>query len=63
MTPEFVTYQRSPHAHVECAQCHVGPGNLGYAESKMRGMIELVETLQNDYPRPIPVPVDRRCVQ
>lgn len=57
MTPEFVTYQRSPHAHVECAQCHVGPGNLGYVESKVRGMTELVETLQNDYPRPIPVPV------
>ena len=57
MTPEFVTYQRSPHAHVECAECHVGPGNLGYAESKMRGMIELVETIQNNYPRPIPVPV------
>ena len=54
MTPEFVTYQRSPHAHVECAQCHVGPGNLGYAESKMRGMMELVATVQNDYPRPIP---------
>lgn len=57
MTPEFVTYQRSPHAHVECAQCHVGPGNAGYIESKIRGMTELVETVQNDYPRPIPVPV------
>ena len=25
---------------------------------KTRGMTELVETVQNDYPRPIPVPVD-----
>ena len=57
MTPEYITYQRSPHAHVACAQCHVGPGNTGYILSKMRGMMELVETIQNDYPRPIPVPV------
>ncbi|HUJ95792.1 MAG TPA: Ni/Fe-hydrogenase, b-type cytochrome subunit [Terriglobales bacterium] len=57
MTPEFTTYQRSPHAHVTCAQCHVGPGNAGYIESKVRGMTELAETFQDNYPRPIPVPV------
>ena len=57
MTPEFVTYRLSPHAHVTCAQCHVGPGATGYVESKIRGMVELVETIQNDYPRPIPAPV------
>jgi Ni/Fe-hydrogenase b-type cytochrome subunit len=57
MTPEYVTYQRSPHAHVACAQCHVEPGATGYAESKVRGVVELVETVQKDYPRPIPVPV------
>ena len=33
-------------------------GRCGYVESKMRGMVELVETIQNDYPRPIPVPVE-----
>ncbi|MGB7493592.1 MAG: Ni/Fe-hydrogenase, b-type cytochrome subunit [Candidatus Acidiferrum sp.] len=57
MTPEYSTYQRSPHARVACAQCHVGPGATGYLESKIRGMAELVQTIQNDYPRPIPVPV------
>ncbi len=57
MTPEYVTYQRSPHARVACAQCHVGPGATGYVSSKIRGMSELVETIQNEYPRPIPVPV------
>ena len=57
MTPEYVTYQRSPHAHVACAQCHVGPGATGYITSKVRGMVELVETIQDDFPRPIPVPV------
>ena len=57
MTPEYVTYQRSPHAHVGCAQCHIGPGAMGYLEAKTHGMMELFETIQDDYPRPIPVPV------
>jgi Ni/Fe-hydrogenase b-type cytochrome subunit len=57
MTPEYVTYRLSPHAHVACAQCHVGPGATGYVESKVRGVVEFVETIQDDYPRPIPVPV------
>ena len=57
MTPEFVTYQQSPHAHVTCAQCHVGPGVTGYAASKIHGMVELAETIQDNYVRPIPVPV------
>ena len=57
MAPEFVTYRLSPHAHVTCAQCHVGPGATGYIASKIRGMVELLETVQNDYPRPIPAPV------
>jgi Ni/Fe-hydrogenase b-type cytochrome subunit len=57
MTPEYATYGRSPHARVDCAQCHVGPGATGYIESKMRGMVELVETIQDSFPRPIPVPV------
>ena len=57
MAPEYTTYQRSPHAHVTCAQCHVGPGATGYIVAKFRGMTELAETIQNDYPRPIPAPV------
>ena len=57
MTPEYQTYQRSPHAHVGCAQCHIGAGAAGYLEAKIRGVAELVETVQDKYPRPIPVPV------
>jgi Ni/Fe-hydrogenase b-type cytochrome subunit len=57
MTPEYVTYQSSPHARVTCAQCHVGPGATGYLESKIRGMTELGETIDDSFPRPIPVPV------
>jgi Ni/Fe-hydrogenase b-type cytochrome subunit len=57
MTPEYMTYQYSPHARVSCAQCHVGPGALGYIASKVRGLVELQETIQDNYPRPIPAPV------
>ena len=57
MTPEYVTYRLSPHAHVGCAQCHISPGAAGYLVAKARGVAELVETLQDQYPRPIPVPV------
>ena len=57
MTPEYVTYQGSPHARVVCADCHVEPGATGYIASKVRGLVEFQETIANDYPRPIPVPV------
>ena len=57
MAPEYTAYQRSPHAHVTCAQCHIGPGVMGYAIAKLRGMTELAETIENDYPKPIPIPV------
>jgi hypothetical protein len=57
MTPEYLTYKLSPHARVTCAQCHVGPGAAGYIESKIRGLVELQETIQDNCPRPIPVPV------
>ncbi len=29
MEPEYVAYKVWPHAKVECAQCHVGPGAEG----------------------------------
>lgn len=57
MTPEYVTYRQSPHAHVGCAQCHISSGAAGYLVAKARGVAELVETAQDEYPRPIPVPV------
>ena len=28
MEPEYTTYQNSPHAHVACVECHIGPGAL-----------------------------------
>jgi NapC/NirT cytochrome c family, N-terminal region len=54
MAPEFAAYQNSPHAKVECVECHVAPGATGWIESKMAGSRQLVETLLNTSPRPIP---------
>src|SRR4051812_3323895 len=36
MAPEFAAYQNSPHAKVECVQCHVAPGASGWVSSKLR---------------------------
>ena len=41
----------------DALQCHIGPGATGYAQAKAHGIVELVETIKNDYPRPIPLPV------
>jgi nitrate/TMAO reductase-like tetraheme cytochrome c subunit len=54
MSPEFAAYQNSPHSRVECVECHVAPGAGGWISSKKNGIRQLVETLLNTYPRPIP---------
>jgi len=57
MSPEYGTYTSSAHARVDCAQCHIAQGATGYVVAKLRGMQELMKTIQDDYPRPIPVHV------
>jgi hypothetical protein len=37
MAPEFSAYQNSPHARVECVQCHIGPGAGWFVRSKLSG--------------------------
>jgi hypothetical protein len=54
MSPEFAAYQNSPHSKVECVECHVAPGAAGWISSKTTGIRQLVETVLNTYPRPIP---------
>ena len=54
MSPEFAAYQNSPHSKVECVECHVAPGVGGWIGSKASGVRQLVETVMNSYPRPIP---------
>jgi len=39
---------------VECVECHVSPGAAGWIQSKAAGTRQLIETLLNTSPRPIP---------
>jgi nitrate/TMAO reductase-like tetraheme cytochrome c subunit len=69
MNPEFAAYRNSPHAKVECVDCHVAPGAAGWIASKSAGIRQLFETVFETYPRPIPsaletnslVPASQTC--
>jgi nitrate/TMAO reductase-like tetraheme cytochrome c subunit len=54
MSLEFAAYLNSPHARVECVECHVAPGAAGWLASKTAGIRQLFETVAKTYPRPIP---------
>jgi len=45
MQPEFAAHQNSPHARVECVDCHVGPGAVGWLESKKGGTRQMIDTV------------------
>jgi nitrate/TMAO reductase-like tetraheme cytochrome c subunit len=57
MQPEYTTYLQSPHARVECVECHVGPGAGWYVHSKLSGSYQVYAAIFHKYPRPIPTPV------
>ena len=57
MQPEYTAYQRSPHAQVDCADCHIGPGAEWFVKSKLSGAWQLVAVTLDLYPKPIPTPV------
>jgi hypothetical protein len=57
MSPEFTAYQLSPHARVACVECHVGAGAGWYVKSKLSGARQVLATVFNTFPRPIPTPV------
>ena len=56
MNPEFVAHQRSAHAQISCAECHVGSGAMGFVHAKLNGTRQLVGYITDDYARPIPAP-------
>ena len=58
MSPEYTAYQRSPHARVDCVECHVGPGAGWFVKSKLSGAWQLVSTTFDLYHRPIETPID-----
>src|SRR5665213_723779 len=42
MNPEFVAYQRSAHAHVDCVDCHIGSGAKWFIKAKINGTHQLI---------------------
>jgi nitrate/TMAO reductase-like tetraheme cytochrome c subunit len=57
MNPEWVAYQRSPHARVKCVECHIGAGADWYVRSKLSGLRQIYATALDTFPRPIPTPI------
>ncbi len=57
MAPEFSSYQNSPHARVECVQCHIGPGAGWFVRSKLSGLRQVFAVIFKTYSTPIPSPV------
>lgn len=57
MTPQYTTYQHSPHARVKCVDCHIGEGPDWYVRYKLEGARQLYHFVKNDYARPITIPV------
>ncbi|RPJ85879.1 MAG: cytochrome C [Acidobacteria bacterium] len=58
MEPEYITYTGSPHARVECVDCHIGAGAPWFVRSKLSGVGQVFAVTFNTYDRPIPVPVE-----
>jgi hypothetical protein len=58
MEPEYVMYQRSPHARVMCVDCHIGPGASWFVRSKISGLRQVYAVVAKTYSRPIPTPVE-----
>ena len=57
MNPEWVAYQASPHARVECVECHVGEGVGALIDSKINGAYQIISLAFSLYEKPIPTPV------
>jgi hypothetical protein len=57
MEPEATAHQRTVHASISCASCHVGAGPEGFIEAKLGGVRRLAGMITGDYGRPIATPV------
>ena len=57
MKPEYTTYLNSPHARIDCTDCHVGSGATAYVKSKIGGVRQLYCTVTGHFERPIKAPL------
>src|SRR4029079_4058749 len=56
MQPQAVAHEVTTHAHVYCADCHIGEGAAHFAKAKLSGARQMVEFILGDYSRPVPQP-------
>lgn len=54
MEPQYTAFMRSPHARVECAECHIGAGASWYVKSKLSGLRQVWAVATDSFSRPIP---------
>lgn len=54
MHVQFTAWQNGPHARIDCAMCHVGPGARGFASAKLNGVHQLIAVTTGAFARPIP---------
>lgn len=57
MEPEYVAYEHTAHARVDCVKCHVAPGAGGFLAAKLGGLRQLWGVTFGEVERPIPTPV------
>ena len=60
MSPEATVYAASPHAQIDCVECHVGPGGDSYLRAKIGGMRQVVAVATGEIGRPIHTPIRNR---
>lgn len=58
MAPEHTAYIGSPHARVNCVDCHIGPGAPWFVRSKLSGLGQVWAVTLGSYETPIPTPVE-----
>lgn len=53
MEPQYVAYQHSPHAQVECTACHIAPGAKSFVQAKLGGLHQVYDTVLGKVEKPI----------
>ena len=57
MNPEATVYANSPHARIDCVECHVGHGAASFIEAKISGLRQIYALASGQISRPIPTPI------
>lgn len=67
MKPQYVAYDHSPHAKVDCVDCHIGPGADRFLHAKFNGLHQVYAAATDKYPRPLrlsgQIPIDQKTCE